>query len=213
MPRRLDADGWGERGIRFKQQIMSLPDDSATPSSCQTDESGNSFYPTLTPVNGMLLEKTVHNRTHPAMPPARRELSVAADNTFRSTSNQPAARSYISPFPVNIHQALHAYSALPPGPCRWLPPGGRCRPCLSIMFLVLLEALAGSVCLCRGDPCLLWPRDASSWLVVFATGPVVASVDHPCVDVRAGVVVLSRIQAVCRAQNVVGILGLPSSVA
>src|SRR5947207_15877705 len=96
MPRRLDADGWGERGIRFKQQIMSLPDDSATPSSCQTDESGNSFYPTLTPVNGMLLEKTVYNRTHPAMPPACRELSVAADNTIRSTSNQPAAWSYMS---------------------------------------------------------------------------------------------------------------------
>src|SRR5437764_9909877 len=37
----------------------------------------------------------------------------------------------------------------------------------------------------RSSDLLLWPRDASSWLVVFATGPVVASVDHPGVDVRA----------------------------
>jgi hypothetical protein len=87
------------------------------------------------------------------------------------------------------------------------------RPRPSFTFPVLLEAWAGSVYSCRDDPCLPRPRDASSWLVVFATGPVVASVDQAGVDVSAGVVVLVGIQAVGRAQYVVGILGLPSSVA
>jgi len=81
------------------------------------------------------------------------------------------------------------------------------------MFLVLLEAVVGSVYSCRGDPCLPLPRDVSSWLVVLSTGTIVPSVDHPGVDVGAGVVVLVCIQAVRRAQYVVGILGLPRSVA
>jgi hypothetical protein len=81
------------------------------------------------------------------------------------------------------------------------------------MFLVSREALAGGVYSCRVDPCLPLPRDASSWLVVFSTRAIVTSVDHAGVDVRTGVVVLVCIQAIRRAQYVVGILGLPRSVA
>ena len=52
-----------------------------------------------------------------------------------------------------------------------------------------------------------------AWLVVVSTGAIVASVEYARVRVGGAVVVLVCIQAIRRAQYVVGILGLPSSVA
>ena len=82
-----------------------------------------------------------------------------------------------------------------------------------IILLVSPEAPVGSVYSCRVDPCLPLPRDASSGLVIVSTGTIVTRVDHAGVHVGAGVVVFVRIQTISRAQYVVGILGLPRSVA
>jgi hypothetical protein len=83
----------------------------------------------------------------------------------------------------------------------------------SIILMVSPEAPVGSVYSCRVDPCLPLPRDASSGLVIVSTGAIVTRVDHAGVHVGAGVVVFVGIQAISRAQYVVGILGLPRTVA
>lgn len=81
------------------------------------------------------------------------------------------------------------------------------------LLLVLRAVWVGSVCSCHDDPCLPQPRRPTASLVGLAAGTVVAGIDHAGVYVGCGIVVLVRIQAMSRAQNVVGILGLPGSIA
>ncbi len=84
-----------------------------------------------------------------------------------------------------------------------------------IHLLVFRVAVAGSVYSCRVDPCLPLPLRSCSSLVGFRAGAIVAIVAHAGVHVgpTAVLVLVAAVQAMRRAQYVVGILGLPGSIA
>jgi hypothetical protein len=171
-----------------------------------TEQSGNEFYPTKS--TGCRW-KRLYTTAPIVWPPGPPRIAPSSQVILSDPTQQPASLPVL---PIRCSHKCTSDLATVPSPV-FFPMPQACRPHASITFLVLLEALVGSVYSCRDDPCLPLPRDASPWLVSFSTRPVVTSVDHPGVDVGAGVVVLVCIQAICRAQYVVGILGLPSSVA